>query len=118
MGGAPDWPDIFQRLRRRAERAGVPHWFRYGAEYGVANSQWFLSCFYRNGRAGIAANPIEAYVWLKLAIPRLLQGEYRNRAEADLDSLVGTLSSDRVRQANAYLGNIIPGVDLDLLIGE
>lgn len=92
-------------------------WFRFGAEYGVANSQWFLSYFYRNGRGGIETNPVEAYVWLKLAIPRLPQGEHRDRAGADLGSLVNTLTSDQIGQADAYLGNVIPGLDESMMMG-
>ena len=65
------------------------------AQRGNAVAQYNLGLAYAQGH-GVAADPIEAYVWLSLA----LENGARGRA---LDSLTSTLSSAQIETARQHL---------------
>lgn len=84
-------------------RHDARQWLNRAALLGSATAQYRLGASYLDGRGG-PADPIQAYVWLSLA---LLNGEQRARAE--VQQLAGRLSPSQLETARQRINAVSHG---------
>ena len=81
-----------------ADAARAAAWFQLAALQGSGEAQLSLGTLYAEGR-GVAKDPVEAHMWLSIAIENLQSGDSLTEAVHQRNVVAGKMTGEELHEA-------------------